>query len=76
MEQDRRVSRDASGPEAATCASRIEGAFRKQVQGDRRVRRAFLLVHSKKVGVDLTVAGSGTGLPVHVEQPNHLASVG
>ncbi|MFW5795990.1 MAG: serine hydrolase domain-containing protein [Alkalispirochaeta sp.] len=76
MEQDGAVSRDASGPKASAWVSRIEGAFRKQVQGDRRVRRAFLLVHSKKVGVDLTVAGSGTGLPVHVEQPNHLASVG
>jgi D-alanyl-D-alanine carboxypeptidase len=60
----------------SSCESRIESAFRKQVQGDPRVRAAFLRVQSDKLGVDLNIAESGTGLPVHVDQPNHLASVG
>ncbi|MFW5695441.1 MAG: serine hydrolase domain-containing protein, partial [Alkalispirochaeta sp.] len=60
----------------SNCQSTIETAFRKQVRGDRTVRRAFLRVSSPKVGVDLTAAESGTGEAVHEEQPNHLASVG
>ena len=59
-----------------TCAARIDAAFRKQVQSDRRVRGAYLLVQSEKLGVDLNIAESGDGSPVHVEQPIHLASVG
>ncbi|MFW6313270.1 MAG: serine hydrolase domain-containing protein [Spirochaetota bacterium] len=59
-----------------TCESRIENAFRKQVQSDQRVRGAFLLVQSEKLGVDLNIAESGNGSEVSVDQPNHLASVG
>lgn len=59
-----------------TRESRIESAFRKQVRSDSRVRRAFLLVQSDKLGVDVNIAESGNGSPVHVDQPNHLASVG
>lgn len=62
--------------DSVTRESRIESAFRKQVQSDRRVRGAFLLVQSEKLGVNLNIAESGDGSPVHVEQPNHLASVG
>lgn len=60
----------------STYESRIESEFRKQVQSDRRVRAAFLLVQSEKLGVDLNIAESGNGSRVHVDQPNHLASVG
>jgi D-alanyl-D-alanine carboxypeptidase len=60
----------------ATCESRIEHSFRSQVRRDRRVRRAFLLVQSEKLGVDVRLGESGNGSPVHVDQPNHLASVG
>ncbi|MFW6312724.1 MAG: serine hydrolase domain-containing protein [Spirochaetota bacterium] len=62
--------------DASACESRIESAFRKQVQSDRRVRGAFLLVQSEKLGVDLNIAESGNGSVVSVDQPNHLASVG
>ena len=62
--------------DGSTCQARIENAFRKQVQSDRRVRGAFLLVQSDTLGVDLSVAESGNGSSVHVDQPNHLASVG
>lgn len=60
----------------STCEARIEAAFRKQVKSDRRLRGAFLLVQSARVGVDLNIAESGNGSPVHPDQPNHLASVG
>jgi len=60
----------------STCESRIESAFRKKVRSDRRVRSAFLLVQSDKLGVDVHIAESGNGSPVHFDQPNHLASVG
>jgi len=33
-------------------------------------------VQSERLGVDLNIAESGNGAPVHVDQPNHLASVG
>ena len=59
-----------------TYESRIERAFRKQVQNDRTVRGAYLLVQSEKLGVNLNIAESGNGSSVHVDQPNHLASVG
>lgn len=59
-----------------TYQSRIEHAVSQQVRRDRRVRRAFLLVQSDKPGVDVRLAESGNGSPVHVDQPNHLASVG
>ncbi len=55
----------------------IEKAFRKQAQNDKRVRNAYLLVHSDSLGVDMNVAeGSTGGIPANPEQPLHLASVG
>lgn len=60
----------------AACEFRIEQSFREQVRRDRRIRRAFLLVQSDKLGVDVRLAEAGNGSPVHVDQPNHLASVG
>lgn len=62
--------------DSLTRATRIEDAFVRQVQSDRRVRSAFLLVESEQQGVKVNVAASGDGSPVHVDQPNHLASVG
>ncbi len=62
--------------DSSTCEYRIESAFKKQVQNDRNVRGAYLRVQSEKVGVDLNIAESGNGSSVHVDQPNHLASVG
>jgi D-alanyl-D-alanine carboxypeptidase len=58
------------------CESRIESAFRKKVRSDRRVRSAFLRVQSGKLGVDVSIAESGDSSPVHLDQSNHLASVG
>ena len=62
--------------EAANCQTNIESSFRKLVQNDRRVRAAFLRVRSDMLGVDVNAAESGNGSSVHVDQPNHLASVG
>lgn len=62
--------------DSVTRASRIESAFRRQVRGDQRLHGAFLLVQSDRLGINLNIAESGRGSPVHVDQPNHLASVG
>lgn len=57
--------------------SHIENDFRKLVRGDKKVKNAYLLVHSDKLNVDLCVAEGKTGnLDAHPQQPNHLASVG
>ncbi len=56
---------------------KIESTFRQQVQKDKKVRNAYLLVHSEKLGIDLNIAEGRTGdIPAHPAQPNHLASVG
>ncbi len=48
----------------------VENAFRKQVQKDKRVRNAYLLVHSEKLGVDMNLAEGKTGdLPASAERP-------
>lgn len=59
-----------------TVQSGIENAFRNAVRNDRRVKEAFLRVQSDKLGVDIHIAESGNHSSVHVDQPNHLASVG
>ena len=57
--------------------SKIETAFRKQVQNDKKVKNAYLLVHSDKLGIDLNLAeGKTSNFDAHPQQPNHLASVG
>lgn len=57
--------------------TRIESLFREQVQKDKNVRNAYLLVHSEKLGVKLNIAEGNTGdFNAHPQQPNHLASVG
>jgi D-alanyl-D-alanine carboxypeptidase len=57
--------------------SNIENAFRKQVKNDKRLRNAYLLVHSEKLNIDLNIAeGMTKDQPANPKQPNHLASVG
>jgi D-alanyl-D-alanine carboxypeptidase len=57
--------------------SKIESHFRKQVQNDRKIKNAYLLVESEKLGVKLNIAEGKTGdFDAHPKQPNHLASVG
>ncbi len=55
----------------------IESSFRKQVRKDRKVKSAFLLVHSEKLGINLNIAeGSAGDIRADINQPNHMASVG
>lgn len=55
----------------------IELAFRKKVQKDKKVKNAYLLVHSEKLGIDLNIAEGKTGdIRANPQQANHLASVG
>lgn len=57
--------------------SRIEKSFRKTVQKDEKVRNAYLLVESDKLGVQVKLAEGSTGdFPADVKQPNYLASAG
>jgi len=58
-------------------SQRIESHFRNQVQKDKRVRNAYLLVHSDRLNVSLNIAEGKSGdIPANPKQPNHLASVG
>ena len=57
--------------------ARIESSFRAQVQKDNKVKNAYLLVYSEKLGVDLNLAeGMTDDIKANTQQPNHLASVG
>ena len=57
--------------------SKIENAFRKQVQKDKKVSNAYLLVHSDKLNIHFNIAEGATGnVRANPEQPNHMASVG
>ncbi|MGB7294317.1 MAG: serine hydrolase [Candidatus Aminicenantales bacterium] len=61
----------------ATVPSKIETAFRNQVKKGRKVKNAYLLVHSEKLGIHLNIAeGKTDGVDAYPRQPNHLASVG
>ncbi len=60
-----------------TVQQKIESAFRHQVQQDKKVKNAYLLVHSGKLDLDIRLAEGKTGeIQANVLQPNHLASVG
>jgi D-alanyl-D-alanine carboxypeptidase len=51
--------------------------FRSQVQNDKKVKNAYLLVHSEKLGIDINIAEGKTGdIQANPKQANHLASVG
>jgi len=55
----------------------IENNFRTQVKNDDKVKNAYLLVHSDKLGIHLNIAEGDTGgATAHPQQPNYLASVG
>ncbi|MFU8844280.1 MAG: serine hydrolase domain-containing protein [Bacteroidales bacterium] len=57
--------------------TKIEALFRKQVQNDKRVKNAYLLVHSENWGIHLNIAeGITDTFAAHPQQPVHLASVG
>ena len=61
----------------ATVQEQIESTFRKQVLNDKKVKNAYLLVHSEKLGIDINVAEGKTGdMQANPGQANHLASVG
>jgi D-alanyl-D-alanine carboxypeptidase len=56
---------------------KIKNNFENQVLKDKRVKSAFLLVHSDKLDIHLNLAkGTDSGVTASIEQPNHLASVG
>ena len=60
-----------------TVQAKIESSFRKQVQNDKKGKNAYLLVHSKKLGIDINIAEGRTGeIQANPKQANHLASVG
>ncbi len=56
---------------------KIESSFREQVQNDKKVKNAYLLVQSEKIGIDINIAEGKTGeIPANPMQANHMASVG
>ena len=60
-----------------TVQEKIESSFRKQVQNDKKVKNAYLLVHSVKLGIDINIAeGKTDEIQANPKQANHLASVG
>lgn len=61
----------------AIVQEQIERIFRQQVNSDKKVKNAYLLVHSEKLGVDINIAEGKTGeIQANPKQANHLASVG
>ncbi|MGM0420711.1 MAG: serine hydrolase domain-containing protein [Bacillota bacterium] len=57
--------------------AKIEGAFKKQVSKDDRVKNAYLLVHSDRHDIHLGLAEGITGdFSADICQPNYMASVG
>lgn len=61
----------------STTQSNIETSFRKKAQNDKKVKNAYLLVHSEKHNIHLNIAEGTTGnIKADTTQPNHLASVG
>jgi len=63
--------------EKAIIQEKIESVFRKQVQKDKKVKNAYLLVYSEKLGININIAEGKTGeIQAHPKQANHLASVG
>jgi D-alanyl-D-alanine carboxypeptidase len=60
-----------------TIQEEIEATFRHQVRNDKKVKNAYLLVHSEKSGINLNIAEGKTGdVEANPKQANHLASVG
>lgn len=60
-----------------TYYSLLSGRFREVVRRDRKIRSAFLMIHSDGLGVHLSMAeGTCGGVPAVPEQPYYVASVG
>jgi D-alanyl-D-alanine carboxypeptidase len=60
-----------------TVQEKIESKFRQQVQNDKKVKNAYLLVHSEKLGIEINISEGKTGeFQANPKQANHLASVG
>ncbi len=59
--------------EPSVVQSKIKAAFHKQVQKDKKIKSAFLLVHSDKLNISLNISGGEAEGP---GQLNHMASVG
>ena len=58
-------------------SEQIEYSFRSVVRNDNKVRNAYLLVHSEKLGIDINIAEGNTGeISADPKQATHLASVG
>ncbi len=61
----------------AKAQEKIERRFRHLVRNDKKVKNAYLLVHSLKLGVDINIAeGYTDGTLANQKQANHMASVG
>ena len=57
--------------------SNIENNFKKIIDIDRRIKNAYLLVHSDKLNIHLNLAkGKTENVKANINQPIHLASVG
>jgi D-alanyl-D-alanine carboxypeptidase len=63
--------------EKTDAQTKIEQSFRQIVQKDKKIKNAYLLVHSENQGIDLNIAEGKTGtIQANPKQANHLASVG
>jgi D-alanyl-D-alanine carboxypeptidase len=61
----------------AIAQEQIETIFRQRVKSDKKLKNAYLLVHSEKLGIDINIAeGNIDGIPANPKQANHMASVG
>ncbi|SFC24573.1 D-alanyl-D-alanine carboxypeptidase [Alkalibacterium subtropicum] len=55
----------------------IDRSFRRKVQKDKKLKNAYLLVHSEKAGIHINIAEGATGnVPADPQQPHYMASVG
>ncbi|TVQ65872.1 MAG: class C beta-lactamase-related serine hydrolase [Balneolaceae bacterium] len=63
--------------EHSTEISPVETLFRDQVRKDKKLKNAYLLVHSEKRGLHLNLAdGTGENAAPNPQQPVYMASVG
>lgn len=63
--------------EKGAVQSKIETLFRQQVQNDKKIRNAYLLVYSNKLNINLSIAEGKTGnINANTQQQIYMASVG
>ncbi len=75
--QDEPVIFKGSGMKDQSIQEKILSSFKRQVQNDKNVRNAYLLVYSGKHAIDLRIAEGATGArEADIHQPNYMASVG